>query len=149
MPEQAPSGHELIARALQRSRHWLNVAWEDFPTNRAAESPGGQAKSCDEILRHIGGCDLWMLECSHLDPKEAPVQHEQMEAASGEALFGLLGELRTYVEGRIGQLSGDDLLREPGGYPYPTCIDLWIYAAEHEFWHAGQVQALALLFQDR
>jgi len=138
---------ELVDRALQRSRHWLEVAIEDFPVQEmASRSPGGDAKSFDQIMHHLVGCDLWFLRCAKIDSDDAPVTQEQIEAASGEELVAMARRLREYTLAKIHAAGPEALAESPGQYDYPTRLDLWLYAAEHEFWHAGQIQALVLLW---
>ena len=139
----------FVERALARSRRNLHEAMSDFPMARSAEKPGGEAKSFDDILRHVVHCDLWFMECADIAHEDAPGQGEDIDAASGQALVRLAEDLREYVVGTIRACSADDLMTPmaPGkAYGYPSLVDLWLYAAEHEFWHAGQIQALALLY---
>jgi uncharacterized damage-inducible protein DinB len=139
----------FVERALARSRRNLHIAINDFPMERSAEKPGGEAKSFDEILRHVAHCDLWFTECADIAHEDAPGQREDIDAASGQALVRLADELREYVLGKIREWSPAHLMSPmaPGkAYGYPSLVDLWLYAAEHEFWHAGQLQALALLY---
>ncbi len=138
---------ELVERAFQRSMHWLDVAVGDFPVaERAAERPGGEAKSFDEVLRHLAGCDLWFLRCARVDASDAPVSQEEIDAAGGDKLPALKRRVREYMLAKVRAAGEEALAEPPEKYDYPTRLDLWLYAAEHEFWHAGQIQALALLF---
>ncbi|MGC9320110.1 MAG: hypothetical protein ACP5KN_18910 [Armatimonadota bacterium] len=137
---------ELVDRAFERSMHWLGEALSDFPIARASEHPGGDAKSFDQIMRHLAACDLWFLECAGIDAAGAPVSREEIDAAGGGEVVALKRRLREYTLAKVDDAGEGALAEPPENYDYPTRLDLWLYAAEHEFWHAGQVQALALLF---
>ena len=137
---------ELIEQAFARSEHNLDRGLDGFPLERAAEPPGGEARSFDDILRHLVGCDLWFLSCVRIDASDAPVSREDIEAAGGEKLVALRRTLREYTLAKL-RAAGDEALADPPEkYDYPSCLDLWLYAAEHDFWHAGQVQMLKMLF---
>jgi len=66
--------------------------------------------------------------------------------ASGEELPALKRRVREYMLAKVRAAGAEARAEPPENYDYPTRLDLWLYAAEHEFWHAGQIQALALLF---
>ena len=136
---------QLVDRALQRSRHWLDVAVKDFPVQEmASKQPGGEAKAFDQIMHHLVGCDLWFLSCAKIGTDDAPHTREQIEAVSGEELVAMAQRVREYTLEKIHAAGTEALAEPPERYKYPSRLDLWLYAAEHEFWHAGQVQALAL-----
>lgn len=138
---------DLVDRAFQRAQHNLETALGDFPVQQmASRRPGGDAKSFDQILHHLVGCDLWFLSCAKIDTEDAPVTREQIEAGSAEELVAMGRRLREYTLQKIHAAGPEALAERPKKYDYPTRLDLWLYAAEHEFWHAGQIQALALLF---
>ena len=138
---------QLVDRAFQRSRRNLDVALADFPVREmAGRQPGGEAKSFDQIMHHLVGCDLWFLSCAKIAAEDAPVTREQIEAAGGEELVDMGRRLREYTLEKIHAAGPEALAEPPERYDFPTRLDLWLYAAEHEFWHAGQIQALALLW---
>jgi len=74
------------------------------------------------------------------------VSQEEIDAAGGDKLPALKRRVREYMLAKVRAAGEEALAEPPEKYDYPTRLDLWLYAAEHEFWHAGQIQALALLF---
>jgi uncharacterized damage-inducible protein DinB len=142
-----PTPKELALRALNRTGDVLFRDLSSFPLDRWREKPGGQANDLFGILLHLIQCEPWWLDNIGILEGERPPLPKPEEYGSAEEMVETLRKARGH---RL------ELLEDrPEGFfedPVPTCkyghlhsgAELFLYAAEHDFYHVGQINMLQM-----
>jgi uncharacterized damage-inducible protein DinB len=142
-----PTPKELALRALRRTTDNFHGVMEEFPLDRWRESPGGEANDLFGILTHLIECERWWRMNIGVPEDERPAMPTAEERESAEQVVEVFRRAR---EGLIQLLSDrpDEFFEQP----VPEChygnlhsgAELFLYAAEHDFWHLGQIKMLEM-----
>lgn len=141
---------QLVINALTRTGDPIVHDAPEVPPDRWQESPAGQAKSLRQVLEHLIQCEDWWLINLGVPEQERPPVPDLTRPTSAREMAGLFRAAREHLIGVVHDL--------PDGFfdnPVPAChygglrtgADLLLYAAEHTFYHDGQIQMLELAFR--
>ncbi len=142
-----PTPKELAIRALRRTTDAIARDARQFPLNRWRESPGGEANDLFGILLHLIQCGPWWLENIGVPEAERPALPERHEYQSAEQMLETFRKGRDHLLGILEQRP-DEFFDNP----VPACkyghlhsgAELFLYAAEHDFYHVGQINMLQM-----
>lgn len=142
-----PTPKELAIRALKRTTDALFRDLKDFPLERWREKPGGDANDLFGILLHLIQCEPWWLDNIGIPEAERPSLPKPGEYQSAEQMMETLRDARRHLRGILEERP-DTFFEEP----VPTCkyghlhsgAELFLYAAEHDFYHVGQINMLEM-----
>jgi uncharacterized damage-inducible protein DinB len=142
-----PTPKELALRALKRTTDAIVHDVRQFPLDRWRESPGGEANDLFGILLHLIECEPWWLDNIGIPENERPPLPKPEEYGSAEDMLQTFRKARKHLLSVLGD--------RPDGFfenPVPTCkygrlhsgAELFLYAAEHDFYHVGQINMLQM-----
>jgi uncharacterized damage-inducible protein DinB len=142
-----PTPKELAIRALRRTTDAIARDVDQFPLDRWRESPGGQVNDLLGILLHLIQCGPWWLENIGIPEAERPPLTGRDEYQSVEQTLETFRKGREHLLGILEERP-DEFFESP----VPDChydhlhsgAELFLYAAEHDFYHVGQINMLQM-----
>jgi len=150
-----PTAKDLALRALQRTTKVLRDVTGRFPLDRWRESPGGQANSLFGVLDHLVWCEDWWLANIGAEERFSETARRERVAAcaSAEEMLELVWSGRRLLM-RTLRKQPDTFWENPVptshyGNRFQSGAELCCYMAEHDFWHAGQIEMLRMALTGR
>jgi uncharacterized damage-inducible protein DinB len=144
-----PPTRQLVVNALRRTGDAIAEDVPRVPADRWEAFPAGCMSSLREVLQHLIECEDWWLENIGVEPADrlAPTDFAALGTASDMA--AAFTAARAHLIGIV-----ESLPEEWFHAPSPACRygdlttggDLLLYAAEHTFYHDGQIQMLETAF---
>ena len=144
-----PTHKQFVLNALTRTGDAIVEDTANVSAERWEEVPAGCCSSLREVLQHLIECEDWWLGNIGVPREERPPQPDLAAVASAEEMAGVFTAARRHLLGVVEALPESFF-----EHPAPACrygslrsgADLLHYAAEHTFYHDGQIQMLEMAF---
>lgn len=142
-----PTPKQLAIRALRRTTDAIVHDVRQFPLDRWHESPGGEANDLFGVLLHLIQCGPWWLLNIGMPGADRTPLPGRDEYQSAEQMLETFRKGRDHLLGILEERP-DEFFENP----VPDChyghlhsgTELFLYAAEHDFYHVGQINMLQM-----
>lgn len=146
------SHKQSVINALARTGSGVVYDASAIPPDRWEVFPAGCMSSLREVLQHLIACENWWLENIGVPEGERFPCPELAAVESAEGMTGIFAAARQHLLKAVEGLP-DSFFDNPA----PACryddlgtgADLLHYAAEHTFYHDGQIQMLETAFMSQ
>jgi len=144
-----PTPKELAIRAIGRTTDAVFRDADRVPRKRWEEPAAPGAGSLRTVLTHLIFCEDWWLISISIPEGERPPVPDLAKIRSAKKMLDVLRAAREHLLEVLRGLPNTFFER-----PVPTCqygdlktgADLMLYAAEHDYYHVGQINTLTMAF---
>ncbi len=144
-----PTSRQLVVSALRRTGDAVPEDASRVPPDRWEDAPAGGMRSLRQVLQHLIECEDWWLQNMGVPESERPSAPDLASMESAATMAGVFASARSHLVRVVEDLPEEWFHRRPPACEYgdlQTGADLLHYAAEHTYYHDGQIQMLEMAF---